>query len=95
MGLLDRANMAFKKVLPYLKEDRDFFLLSAQLSYPVDDLPFANKSLDYYAAVRSFYNQSRESQSSNNLETRNDLEDDIFDEFEDLETLVTTVGKDK
>ena len=57
-----------------------------------DDLQ--NNSLDYYAAVRSFYNQSRESQSSNNLETGSDLEDDIFDEFEDLELDDSYVGPD-
>jgi phospholipid-binding lipoprotein MlaA len=57
-----------------------------------DDLQ--NNSLDYYAAVRSFYNQSRESQSANNLETGSDLEDDIFDEFEDLELDDSYVGPD-
>ena len=50
--------------------------------------------MDYYAAVRSFYNQSRESQSLNNLETGSDLEDDIFDEFEDLELDDSYVGPD-
>ena len=48
MGLLDGANMAFQKVFPYLKEDSDFLLLSAQLAYTVDDLPFAKKTLDCY-----------------------------------------------
>jgi len=57
-----------------------------------DDLQ--NNSLDYYAAVRSFYNPSRESQSSNNLETGSDLEDDIFNEFEDLELDDSYVGPD-
>ena len=57
-----------------------------------DDLQ--NNSLDYYAAVRSFYNQSRESQSANNLENGNGLEDDIFDEFEDLELDDSYVGPD-
>ena len=57
-----------------------------------DDLQ--NNSLDYYAAVRSFYNQSRESQSANNIETGNNIEDDIFDEFEDLELDDSYVGPD-
>ena len=57
-----------------------------------DDLQ--NNSLDYYAAVRSFYNQSRESQSANNLETGSVLEDDIFDEFEELELDYSYVGPD-
>ena len=57
-----------------------------------DDLQ--NNSLDYYAAVRSFYNQSRESQSANNLETGSVLEDDIFDEFEELELDDSYVGPD-
>tara|TARA_B100001057_G_scaffold407129_1_gene420854 strand:- start:53 stop:883 length:831 start_codon:yes stop_codon:yes gene_type:complete len=55
-----------------------------------DDLQ--NNSLDYYAAVRSFYNQSRESQSANNLETASELENDIFDEFEDLELDDSYIG---
>ena len=57
-----------------------------------DDLQ--NNSLDYYAAVRSFYNQSRESQSANNLETSPNKENDIFDEFEEFELDDTYVGPD-
>ena len=48
-----------------------------------DDLQ--NNSVDYYAAVRSFYRQSRESQVSDNIETDNKdkaSENDIFDDFE-------------
>ncbi len=57
-----------------------------------DDLQ--NNSLDYYAAVRSFYNQSRESQSANNLESSSILEDDIFDEFENFEFDDSYIGPD-
>ena len=57
-----------------------------------DDLQ--NNSLDYYAAVRSFYNQSRESQSANNMEAGSGFEDDIFEEFEDLELEDGYVGPD-
>ena len=46
-----------------------------------DDLQ--NNSVDYYAAVRSFYSQSRESQASNNMEVDSfDVENEIFDDFE-------------
>ena len=53
----------------------------------LDDLQ--NNSIDYYAAVRSFYAQGRESQVSNNLESDTiELEDNMFDEFEFDETYV-------
>ena len=53
----------------------------------LDDLQ--NNSIDYYAAVRSFYTQGRESQVSNNLESDTiELEDNMFDEFEFDETYV-------
>jgi len=46
-----------------------------------DDLQ--NNSVDHYAAVRSFYSQSRESQASDNMEKNNlDTENEIFDDFE-------------
>jgi phospholipid-binding lipoprotein MlaA len=57
-----------------------------------DDLQ--NNSLDYYAAVRSFYNQRRESQSMNNVENFESSENDIFDEFEEFELDETYVGPD-
>jgi phospholipid-binding lipoprotein MlaA len=57
-----------------------------------DDLQ--NNSLDYYAAVRSFYNQRRESQSSNNLESSANNENDIFNDFEEFELDDAYVGPD-
>ena len=46
-----------------------------------DDL--LNNSIDHYAAVRSFYSQSRESQAANNMEMDSlDSENEIFDDFE-------------
>ena len=46
-----------------------------------DDLQ--NNSVDHYAAVRSFYSQSRESQAADNMEIDNlDTENEIFDDFE-------------
>ena len=58
----------------------------------LDDLQ--NNSLDYYAAVRSFYNQSRESHSMSNIETFDSNENDIFDDFQDFELNETYVGPD-
>ena len=53
----------------------------------LDDLQ--NNSIDYYAAVRSFYSQGRESQASNNLESNTqDQENDIFDDFDIDESYV-------
>ena len=57
-----------------------------------DDLQ--DNSLDYYAAVRSFYNQRRESQSSNNLESSANNENDIFNDFEEFELDDAYVGPD-
>ena len=57
-----------------------------------DDLQ--DNSLDYYAAVRSFYNQRRESQSSNNLESSGNNENDIFNDFEEFELDDAYVGPD-
>ena len=52
-----------------------------------DDLQ--NNSIDYYAAVRSFYSQSRESQSASNFENDTLInEDDIFNDFEIDESYV-------
>jgi len=46
-----------------------------------DDLQ--NNSVDHYAAVRSFYSQSRESQAADNMEIDSlDIENEIFDDFE-------------
>ncbi len=46
-----------------------------------DDL--LNNSVDHYAAVRSFYSQSRESQAADNMEIDSlDTENEIFDDFE-------------
>ncbi len=46
-----------------------------------DDL--LNNSIDHYAAVRSFYSQSRESQAADNMEIDSlDSENEIFDDFE-------------
>ena len=46
-----------------------------------DDLQ--NNSVDHYAAVRSFYSQSRESQAADNMEIDSlDTENEIFDDFE-------------
>ena len=58
----------------------------------LDDLQ--NNSLDYYAAVRSFYNQSRESQSMSNVENFESSENDIFDEFDAFELEESYVGPD-
>jgi phospholipid-binding lipoprotein MlaA len=53
----------------------------------LDDLQ--NNSIDYYAAVRSFYSQGRESQASNNLESNTqNQENDIFDDFDIDESYV-------
>ena len=57
----------------------------------LDDLQ--NNSIDYYAAVRSFYSQGRESQASNNLESNTqDQENDIFDDFDIDESYVGPVS---
>lgn len=58
----------------------------------LDDLQ--NNSLDYYAAVRSFYNQRRESQSMSNVENFESSENDIFDEFDAFELEESYVGPD-
>ena len=53
----------------------------------LDDLQ--NNSIDYYAAVRSFYSQGRESQALNNLENNTQAqENDIFDDFDIEESYV-------
>ena len=53
----------------------------------LDDLQ--NNSIDYYAAVRSFYSQGRESQAASNLEIdSSEQENDIFDDFEIDESYV-------
>ncbi len=53
----------------------------------LDDLQ--NNSIDYYAAVRSFYSQGRESQASNNMEINtHNQENDIFDDFDIDESYV-------
>ena len=53
----------------------------------LDDLQ--NNSVDYYAAVRSFYSQGRESQAASNLEIdSSEQENDIFDDFEIDESYV-------
>ena len=53
----------------------------------LDDLQ--DNSIDYYAAVRSFYSQGRESQASNNLENNTqNQENDIFDDFDIDESYV-------
>jgi phospholipid-binding lipoprotein MlaA len=53
----------------------------------LDDLQ--NNSIDYYAAVRSFYSQGRKSQASNNLENNTHAqENDIFDDFDIDESYV-------
>jgi len=53
----------------------------------LDDLQ--NNSIDYYAAVRSFYAQGRESQAASNLEIdSSEQENDIFDDFDIDESYV-------
>ena len=48
MGQLDAANTAFREVFPYMQEDSNFLLLSAQLAYTVKDLTFAKQTLNRY-----------------------------------------------
>ena len=58
-----------------------------------DDLQ--NNSIDYYAAVRSFYNQSRNSQVSNNLEVSPSInQDNLFNEFEEFDLDDNYIGPD-
>jgi phospholipid-binding lipoprotein MlaA len=58
-----------------------------------DDLQ--NNSIDYYAAVRSFYNQSRNSQVSDNLEVSPSInQDSLFNDFEEFELDDTYIGPD-
>ena len=58
-----------------------------------DDLQ--NNSVDYYAAVRSFYNQSRNSQISDNLEVSPSInQDSLFNDFEEFELDDTYIGPD-
>ena len=58
-----------------------------------DDLQ--NNSIDYYAAVRSFYNQSRNSQVSNNLEVSPSInQDNLFNEFEEFDIDDSYIGPD-
>ena len=58
-----------------------------------DDLQ--NNSVDYYAAVRSFYNQSRNSQVSDNLEvSASKNQDSLFNDFEEFELDDTYIGPD-
>jgi len=58
-----------------------------------DDLQ--NNSVDYYAAVRSFYNQSRNSQVSDNLEVSPSInQDSLFNDFEEFELDDTYIGPD-
>lgn len=52
MGQLDAANTAFLKIFPFLQEDSDFLLLSAQLAYTVNDLSFAKQTLNRYLQLR-------------------------------------------
>ena len=58
----------------------------------LDDLQ--NNSLDYYAAVRSFYNQRRESQSMNNVESSQSSNEDDLDFYEDLDMDSSYIGPD-
>ena len=58
----------------------------------LDDLQ--NNSLDYYAAVRSFYNQRRESQSMNNIESSQSSNEDDLDFYEDLDLNSSYIGPD-
>lgn len=54
-----------------------------------------NNSIDYYAAVRSFYNQSRNSQVSDNLEVSPSInQDNLFNDFEEFELDDTYIGPD-
>ena len=58
-----------------------------------DDLQ--NNSIDYYAAVRSFYNQSRNSQVSDNLEVSPSInQDNLFNEFEEFDLDDSYIGPD-
>ena len=58
-----------------------------------DDLQ--NNSVDYYAAVRSFYNQSRNIQVSDNLEVSPSInQDSLFNDFEEFELDDTYIGPD-
>jgi phospholipid-binding lipoprotein MlaA len=58
-----------------------------------DDLQ--NNSVDYYAAVRSFYNQSRNSQVSDNLEVSPSInQDNLFNDFEEFDLDDTYIGPD-
>ena len=58
-----------------------------------DDLQ--NNSIDYYAAVRSFYNQSRNSQVSDNLEVSPSInQDNLFNEFEEFDLDDNYIGPD-
>ena len=90
MGLLDGANMAFQKVFPYLKEDSNFLLLSAQLAYTVDDLPFAKKTLDCYfqltddvAHINAHYIDLllKDSDSTNNIAKPQSLDWVFFENY--------------
>ena len=58
-----------------------------------DDLQ--NNSIDYYAAVRSFYNQSRNSQVSDNLEVSPSInQDNLFNDFEEFDLDDNYIGPD-
>ena len=52
MGELEGANSAFQLIFPYMQEDSNFLLLSAQLAYTVKDLSFAKKTLSRYLQLQ-------------------------------------------
>ena len=89
-------------IIPFLgpSSPRDFTgMLSTSLIDPTYQVGSSSnkrafRALDYDAAVRSFYNQSRESHSMSNIETFDSNENDIFDDFQDFELNETYVGPD-
>ena len=46
------ANSAFQLIFPYMQEDSNFLLLSAQLAYTVENLSFAKKTLSRYLQLQ-------------------------------------------
>lgn len=52
MGELEGAHSAFQLIFPYMQEDSNFLLLSAQLAYTVEDLSFAKKTLSRYLQLQ-------------------------------------------
>jgi|TARA_B110000259_G_scaffold13852_1_gene14574 phospholipid-binding lipoprotein MlaA len=87
------GNTANRELFRYYKMGTSAVNFRSENIELFDDLQ--NNSVDYYAAVRSFYNQSRNSQVSDNLEVNPSVnQDNLFNDFEEFDLDDTYIGPD-